>query len=91
MTGYIEAYPVGLFSDIKRRRLRTGLRYMLEQARKRNWRAVRNYFNGYLAEWHYCPPGVVHYRCGKGWTKRRALRDLGRHIVESNKVEAGRG
>ncbi len=90
MTGYIEAYPVGLFLDIKRRRLRTGIRYVVEQARRRNWRAVRNYFNGYLAEWHYCPPGVAHTRCGKGWTKRRALRDLGRHIIDSNTVEAQR-
>jgi hypothetical protein len=87
VTGYIEAYPVGLLSDVKRRRAWWGIRnYLVPQIKRRNWRAVRNYFNGYLAEWHYCPAGVVHTRCGRGWTKRAALRDLGRHIVASNSV-----
>lgn len=56
MSCYIEAYPVGLLSDIKRGRVRDGIRnYLVPQIKRRNWRAVRSYFNGYLAEWHYCP------------------------------------
>lgn len=81
----IETYPVGLFSDIQRHRLRYGLRtYLLRQIRRRNWRAVRNYFNGYLAEWHYPPEGMIIRRCGRGWTRGAALRNLGRRIVEAN-------
>jgi len=84
----IETYPVGLFWDIKRHRVRYGItRYLWPQIKRRNWRAVRSYFNGYLAEWHYCPEGVRHTRCGRGWTRRSALRRLGRHIVESNLIE----
>jgi hypothetical protein len=81
----IEAYPVGLLSDIKHRRVWRGVRgYVVPQMRRRNWRAVRNYFNGYLAEWHYPPAEVTHTRCGRGWTKRAAIRRLGIHIAESN-------
>lgn len=85
----IETYPVGLFADIKHRRLRAGLRYVWRQARARNWRNVRNYCNGYLAEWAYPPEGLNHYRCGKGWTRRAALRSLGRHIVAQNLMQTG--
>ena len=83
----IETYPVGLLSDIKRKRVRAGIKgYLLYQVKRRNWRAVRNYFNGYLAEWHYCPEGVRPTKCGQGWTKRAALRRLGKHIVQSNLI-----
>jgi len=57
------------------RELRRGWRYMAYQARRRNWRAVKNCFNGYLAEHRH-----LGTRCGTGWTKRRALRDLHRHL-----------
>lgn len=80
----VVVYPVGLLRDLLQfahglhrpralRRLRNGLRYPLRQARARDWRAVRNYFNGYLAEPEDWPAGVT--RCGSGWTRRRALRD----------------
>lgn len=78
----ITVYPVGLFSDLKRKRLRSGLRYLKHQVGKRNWNALGNYFNGYLAEVQYS--SMLHYRCGHGWTKRRALSDLGRHLGEVN-------
>lgn len=82
---FIEAYPVGLLRDIKRKSLSYGLkRYLWVQVRRRNWRAVRNYFNGYLAEWHYPPEGMRHHKCGRGWTKRAAIRRLGVHIAFSN-------
>jgi hypothetical protein len=86
-TPHISTYPVGLLWDIRRRRVRSGLSYIRGRIADRNWRAVRNYFNGYLAEWHYCPDGVNHYRCGRGWTRKAALRRLGRHIIEANTPE----
>lgn len=87
-TSHISTYPVGLLADIRHgRRLKTIIGHMRYQVERRNWRALRNYFNGYLAEWHYPPEGVQHRRAGKGWTRSAALRDLGRHIVESNAPE----
>lgn len=81
----IVVYPVGLFSDLKRQRLRSGLRYLRYQAQRGNWRSVGNYFNGYLAEAQYT--SMRHTRCGHGWTKRRALSDLGRHLGEMNAAD----
>ena len=87
----IGTYPVGLLSDIKRRRVRYGVQnYLLPQIKRRNWRAVRNYFNGYLAEWHFPPEEFEHGRCGTGWTRKAALRRLGRRIVEQNMSEQER-
>ena len=81
----IDVYPVGLFSDFKRRRLRYALvNYLVFQIKRRNWRAVRNYFNGYLAEVSYSD--MRHTRCGRGWTKRAALSSLGRHLGEANRA-----
>lgn len=85
----IETYPVGLFSDYRQGRTVDGIRnYLLPQARRGNWRAVRNYFNGYLAEWHYPPEGMRHSRCGKGWTRAAARRSLMRHILEENLAQS---
>lgn len=84
----IGTYPVGVLAALLRRdrvaALRGELRYLRHQAKRRNWRAVRNSFNGYLAEWHYPPEGVIVYRCGSGWTRRAALRSLGRNVVVAN-------
>jgi hypothetical protein len=82
-----DIYPVGLFHDVQQfrrgvhqphalQRLRYDLRYPLRQARAGHWRAVKNYFNGYLAEPPEFPPGVT--RCGSGWTRKRALSDYER-------------
>ncbi|NUS25003.1 MAG: hypothetical protein HOV92_12375 [Streptomyces sp.] len=82
----VSIYPVGLFSDLARfvhapdrsdarRRLRSALRYPVRQARAGNWRAVKNYFNGYLAE-----HDTLGFRAGTGWTRGRAYRDLVRHL-----------
>lgn len=90
-SSHISTYPVGLLADLKgHRKPKTAIDYLLYQIKRRNWRAVRNYFNGYLAEWHYPPEGMLHYRCGKGWTRRAALRRLGKHIIESNTPELAR-
>ena len=80
----IETYPVGLFRALQQRRLRYGVAYLKSRVKAHNWRAVRNYFNGYLAEWHYPPEGMQHTHCGRGWTRRAALRRLGAHIVAMN-------
>jgi hypothetical protein len=55
--------------------LRTGT---IERIREGNWRALRNYFNGWLAE-H--PDGQS--SAGRGWTQRAALRRLRRIRGES--------
>lgn len=87
----IEAYPVGLLWDIKRRRVGRSLRgYLWPLIKKRKWRSVRSYFNGYLAEWHYPPEGMKHYRAGRGWTRRAAIRRLAQHIAESNMYKNGK-
>lgn len=66
-----DVYPVGLLRDIKRKRVRYGLRNYLWVycVRGRRWRAARNYFNGYLAEHRH-----GEHDAGRGWTKRAALR-----------------
>lgn len=87
-TSHIATYPVGLLHDIRNgRKFRTMRGYLLYQIERKNWRAVRNYFNGYLAEWHYPPDGVLIHRCGKGWTRKKAVRRLGIHIATVNAPE----
>lgn len=83
-TSGISIYPVGVLAAWKHRRLRSHYGYLKAQVRAQNWREVRNAFNGYLAEWDYPPEGVKHYRCGRGWTKRAALNDLGKHLAKAN-------
>lgn len=85
---YINTYDVGLFRDIRLQTFRrSGIPYLRYQLRRRNWRAIRSYFNGYLAEWHYPPPGMKWWKCGRGWTRRAALRRLGVHIARANAPE----
>jgi hypothetical protein len=91
--GEIEVYAVGLLADLRRlvhspeplpqriRRFRFDLGYPRRQARARNWRAVKNYLNGYLCEPAVWPSGVT--RCGTGWTRGRAYRDLARRAEKA--------
>ena len=81
----ISVYPVGLLMDLQYlrssgdwRSFAHRQRHLLRWAQERNWRAIRNHFNGYLAEPHPFPPGVE--RCGTGWTRNRSLRDLNRRM-----------
>lgn len=60
--------------------LRHAWRTVLRQVKARKWRALKNVFNGYLAEPREFPPGDYRRRCGTGWTKRRALRSLERRL-----------
>lgn len=79
----IDVYPVGVLSDWKRGRLRYSVKhYLIPLIRRRAWRNVRNYFNGYLAEVAYSD--IRHTRCGSGWTKRAALSSLGRRLGADN-------
>lgn len=74
-----DVYPVGLFADWKHGYLRYGLQYhLIRHVHRRNWRAVRNYFNGFLAEHE----GHSH-SAGKGWTRRSATRRAQRLCEES--------
>lgn len=85
----VDVYPVGLLADLQRdwrmvtklrKRpvyVRRCLRYLRERIARGQWRAVKNTFNGYLAEPRVDDESWT--RCGHGWTKRRALADLARH------------
>jgi hypothetical protein len=55
-------------------------RTVARQTRRRQWRDLKNTFNGYLAEPREFPPGDYRRRCGTGWTKARALRSLERRL-----------
>ncbi|GEP34318.1 hypothetical protein NSZ01_20860 [Nocardioides szechwanensis] len=66
-----DTYPVGLFRDWRRRLpLRLSAQYLQRQIKAHRWRAVRNYFNGYLAE-HRHP---CRHDAGHAWTMRAAER-----------------
>lgn len=80
-----EVYAIGLLSDLTqfihnpdrpdaRRRLRAALKRLGGDLRARRWHTVRQYFHGYHAEHPWSP------RCGKGWTRGRAFRDMLRHL-----------
>lgn len=82
----IDTYPVGVLAAWKHRRLRREARLLTRWARDRNWRALRNSFNGYLAEISYPPADFRHTRCGTGWTKRAAASSLGRRLWLDNRA-----
>lgn len=72
--------------------LRTAWRQPWGHIRNRDWRKLGYSFNGYLAEPGWLPNGFfpddpwpLWTRCGHGWTRRRALRDLARHLAEVNR------
>lgn len=66
------------------RTVRYELRTNIRQIKHRKWRALKNTFNGYLAEPLEFPPGDYRRRCGTGWTKRRALRSLERRLPSAD-------
>ncbi|MBE4796157.1 hypothetical protein [Streptomyces caniscabiei] len=86
IVGDITIYSVGLLHDLTlfihnpdrptaRRTLRASLHREWDRIKARKWRAAKNYFNGYLAE-----HATLGTRCGTGWTRGRAYRDLARHL-----------
>lgn len=63
------------------REIRGAWRYLRRQAAGGNWRAVRNHFNGYLAEPLNDETAARRGwsgTCGTGWTRARAMRSLRR-------------
>lgn len=85
----IETYPVGFLRDLRNARAlwragrRRGTVRTLAHWIRDSWRR-RSYWNGYLAEWHYKPAGVQGSMCGHGWTRRKALANLGAHVILAN-------
>lgn len=70
--GDVHIYAVGFLRDFLM--LKNGQRSFKHTWSwfKESWKR-RNYWNGYLAEPREMPMGI--HKCGKGWTKRAALRD----------------
>lgn len=60
-----------------KREVRRTVHTLVRHVKARDWNALQNSFNGYLAE-PYTFPGYM-TRCGHGWTTERAIRDLLRH------------
>lgn len=81
--GRVDVYPVGIlwaFKDDQRkgwRRVRSQLTRAWAHVKAGRWHEARSIFNGYLAE---CPDmdGTHWHNCGRGWTKRAALRRVER-------------
>jgi hypothetical protein len=71
-------YPVGWLEAYKHKRLRSEWRYFVGRVKARQWRSVRNTFNGYLAEHDGHP-----HNAGRGWTKRAAERRVNRLCDEA--------
>lgn len=83
----VDIYPVGLLMDLQyfvhspdrrsaRRTLRASILTLVRHVREGDWREFKNHFNGYIAEPRDWMPGLA--RCGSGWTRGRAYRDLQR-------------
>jgi len=70
-----------------RRNLRRQVARMLSNARRGRWHELKNTLNGHLAEPAPWPDGLK--RCGSGWTRKRALRSLRRHLRRAG-IEQGR-
>lgn len=88
-------YPVGLFDDLRRlvimvRAGRWGTaKYRVKRIARQLHGEIKyrelGYFNGFLAApINYDPQSLRWTRVGHGWTRRRALADLHRHLEEMN-------
>jgi hypothetical protein len=85
----ISVYPVGLLLDLRRLWFnilvpseRIYIKHRLRWI-ARSWRR-RNYWGGWHAEVDFPPPGLNHTRVGTGWTRKRAVRDLGVQLWKDN-------
>lgn len=81
----VDIYPVGLWAEVQNswrsRKYKFHFKSMWRQFKRHEFRNFKNSFNGYLAE-----PDVFTgklRRCGSGWTRKRALRDLQRRVKRS--------
>jgi len=71
----LRAFRIGIPGHRFPGRTRRELRRVIRCLRARKWRDAKNSFNGWLAEHAFAGT-----RCGTGWTRNRALRDLRRHL-----------
>jgi hypothetical protein len=76
--GWLEALRYKPFG-LKWQQLLREWRYCTSQAKDRNWRAVKNMFNGWMYEPSPWPEAAR--RCGTGWTRTRAVRSFYRHLA----------
>lgn len=53
------------------------IRNLIRLVKARNWRTFRQAFGGWHAEHAYAA-----VNCGTGWTRKRALADLHRHLAQ---------
>jgi hypothetical protein len=96
----VDIYPVGLLAHLAHwasnpdrreawRRLFYDVRaHGLSNLRPRRWASLRRWLlNGYLAEPTDWPDGLT--RCGTGWTRGRALRDLQRRTDAARQLLGG--
>lgn len=81
----VDVYRVGIFDHVHHHGWREGVRrewrFLRTVTAERNWRAVKNSFNGWLAEPTPWPDGLN--RCGSGWTRRRAVASLRRQCAKA--------
>jgi len=88
--GNVDVYPVGALRGLQQLRRSLDLRVPLQGHRReairhsiryvrRGWRRG-SHWNGYLAE--PTNDDIRWTQCGHGWTKRRALASLKRHVGE---------
>lgn len=98
----VDIYPVGVLRDLidaknaartgrwghARWAVRRAVQTALRNVKRRKWRELRQHLlNGYLAEPREWPLRLR--RCGSGWTRARALRDLQRRVRRAER-RAGR-
>lgn len=86
VTRRLEVYSVGILREIqisfRRRKYCLHLKSLFGELRRREWQNANNTFNGYLAELEPWPENMP--RCGSGWTKIRAQRDIARRIEKAS-------
>lgn len=75
----VDIYPVGWLRAWKIHKMKYEWWYFKDRVKKQDWRAVRNTFNGYLAEHVGCRHGA-----GRGWTQNRAARRAAKICVKAN-------
>jgi hypothetical protein len=85
----VDVYPVGLWMKARTswrvKRWRMNLRHEWRCLVSGDWRALRNSFNGYLAEPDVFVGSMT--RAGRGWTRKMAMRSLIRHANKPVKKE----
>lgn len=79
-----DIYAVGVLHSLRRyrasgdrRRLWRDLGIVRRELRRRDWHNLRQSFNGWLAEPVDYPDGQWRY-CGRGWTRKAAVRNFWR-------------